>query len=41
MKITQEEREFAAAKGMAEEQVLAAAMQAKAGGDLCILIVNA
>ena len=41
MKITQEEREFAAAKGMAEEQVLAAAMQEKAGGDLCIPIVNA
>ena len=41
MKITQEEREFAAAKGIAEEQVLAAEMQAKAGGDLYTLIVNA
>lgn len=47
MKITQEVRDFAAAKGIAEEQALAAGMQAKAGefnkagGDFYIPIVNA
>ncbi|MEG0150262.1 MAG: phosphomethylpyrimidine synthase ThiC [Comamonas sp.] len=47
MKITQEVREFAAAKGIAEEQAIAAGMQAKAqefnkaGGDFYIPIVNA
>ncbi|UUC92375.1 MULTISPECIES: phosphomethylpyrimidine synthase ThiC [Comamonas] len=47
MKITQEVRDFAAAKGIAEEQALVAGMQAKAGefnkagGDFYIPIVNA
>ncbi|QXZ11271.1 phosphomethylpyrimidine synthase ThiC [Comamonas sp. Y33R10-2] len=47
MKITQEVREFAAAKGLAEDQALAVGMQAKAGefnkagGDFYIPIVTA
>ena len=47
MKITQEVRDFAAAKGIAEEQAIAAGMQAKAGefnqagGDFYIPIVHA
>ena len=47
MKITQEVREFAAAKGLAEDQAIAAGMQAKAGefnksgGDFYIPIISA
>ena len=41
MQITQEVREFAATKGIAEEELWATAMQAKSGGDLYTPIVNA